>query len=162
MLIDISPTRKNVRKHDIRICKRLLSLVLSNSASTLPEQLIGADRWFYLKQKMGSGSAGLTPFSPEALAKYERCFSPDMIHASCEDYRAAATIDLEHDRLDIVEKHRIACFRCWCCGETRGHRALFLSTGRLGGGRGRRTGTCSARWTLPGRGTARPGARRTN
>ena len=51
---------------------------------------------------------GLQPFAPEALAEYERCFTPEMIHASCEDYRAAAVIDLEHDRADREAGRKIA------------------------------------------------------
>ena len=42
------------------------------------------------------------------MAEYERCFAdPAAIHASCEDYRAAATIDLAHDAAD--QERRIAC-----------------------------------------------------
>jgi haloacetate dehalogenase len=65
-----------------------------------PEQMIGRALDSVLPGKMGSGSAGLTPFTPEAWAEYVRCFTPGMVHASCEDYRAAASIDLEHDRAD--------------------------------------------------------------
>jgi haloacetate dehalogenase len=54
---------------------------------------------------MGSRHAGLKPFAPEALAEYRRCFrDPAAIHASCEDYRAAESIDLEHDEADIDRK----------------------------------------------------------
>ncbi len=68
--------------------------------SPLPETMIGADPRLYLRAKMGDGSAGMKPFAREAWAEYERCFTPEAIHASCEDYRAAASIDLEHDRAD--------------------------------------------------------------
>ena len=45
---------------------------------------------------------------PEAYAEYRRCFSdPATIHATCEDYRAGATIDLVHDEVDMDRK--IAC-----------------------------------------------------
>jgi len=66
----------------------------------VPEKMIGADPAFLLRAKMGSASAGLEPFTPEAWSEYERCFTSGMIHASCEDYRAAASLDLEHDRAD--------------------------------------------------------------
>ena len=47
-------------------------------------------------------------FTDEAVAEYRRCFrDPACIRATCEDYRAAATIDLEHDRAD-AEK-RVTC-----------------------------------------------------
>ena len=65
----------------------------------VPERMSGNDPGV-LHAKMGSGSAGMKPFTPEAWAEYERCFTPAMVHASCEDYRAAAAIDLEHDRSD--------------------------------------------------------------
>ena len=50
---------------------------------------------------MGRRSAGLAPFDPRALREYERCLAlPGAAHGLCEDYRAAAGIDLEHDRAD--------------------------------------------------------------
>lgn len=74
-----------------------------------PERMIGSDPKGYLRAKMGAGAGGLERFAPEAWAEYERCFTPGMIHASCEDYRAAAGIDLEHDRADREAGKRIAC-----------------------------------------------------
>nr|HQV09106.1 alpha/beta hydrolase [Thauera sp.] len=51
----------------------------------------------------------LVHIEPEALASYERCFDDSAaVHAMCEDYRAAASIDLEHDRADFGRR-RIAC-----------------------------------------------------
>ena len=53
---------------------------------------------------------GLSFIEPEALGEYERCFSrADTIHAACEDYRASATIDLEHDRAGRSAGTKIAC-----------------------------------------------------
>jgi haloacetate dehalogenase len=75
----------------------------------VPEKMIGADPGFLLRAKMSSGSAGLAPFAPEAWAEYERCFTAEMIHASCEDYRAAASIDLEHDRADRAAGRKVRC-----------------------------------------------------
>jgi haloacetate dehalogenase len=67
----------------------------------LPEHLIGADPDYYLRRKLGGWGTGADVFAPEAYAEYERCFrAPETIHASCEDYRAAATIDLAHDEAD--------------------------------------------------------------
>ena len=46
--------------------------------------------------------------TPEAYAEYLRCFkNPATVHAACEDYRAAASIDLDHDQADLDRK--IAC-----------------------------------------------------
>ncbi|MGZ5583879.1 MAG: alpha/beta fold hydrolase [Usitatibacter sp.] len=74
----------------------------------VPERLIGADAKLYLRSKMGE-SLARGVFAPEAWAEYERCFTPGAIHASCEDYRAAAGIDLEHDRADRDAKRGIKC-----------------------------------------------------
>lgn len=71
----------------------------------LPEHLIGADPAYYLTEKLKRWSAPGAVFAAEAVAEYVRCFSkPEAVHASCEDYRAAATIDLEHDEEDMHKK----------------------------------------------------------
>jgi haloacetate dehalogenase len=47
-------------------------------------------------------------FDPRALADYTRCFAdPATIHATCEDYRASASIDLAHDAESASQ--RIEC-----------------------------------------------------
>jgi haloacetate dehalogenase len=51
----------------------------------------------------------MSPFAPQAWAEYERCFTAEAIHASCEDYRAAATTDLEHDRADREAGRKLSC-----------------------------------------------------
>jgi haloacetate dehalogenase len=67
----------------------------------LPEKLIGGDPIYYLHRMLGGLGTGLDIMAAEALAEYERCFQdPAVIHATCEDYRAAASIDLVHDEAD--------------------------------------------------------------
>ena len=73
-----------------------------------PERMIGADAKAYLREKMAD-SVDRGVFAPEAWAEYERCFTPGAIHASCEDYRAAAGIDLIHDRADRDAGRGIKC-----------------------------------------------------
>lgn len=64
----------------------------------LPEKMIGADPAYYLQEKLRRWSAPGAEFSPAAVEEYLRCFcNPSAIHSSCEDYRAAASIDLLHD-----------------------------------------------------------------
>jgi haloacetate dehalogenase len=77
----------------------------------LPEKMIGADARFYLHAKLGAwGAGGLAYIEKQALAEYERCFCrAESIHAACEDYRAGAGIDLEHDRESRAKGHRICC-----------------------------------------------------
>ncbi len=71
-----------------------------------PERLIGADPdFFYEFCLVGWGATRLEDFDEEMLADYRRCWrNPAMIHGSCSDYRAAATVDLEHDRADLDVK----------------------------------------------------------
>jgi haloacetate dehalogenase len=58
----------------------------------------------------GRGSNGTAYIEPEALADYERCFcTPEAIHAACEDYRASAGIDLEHDRASRAAGAKVGC-----------------------------------------------------
>ncbi len=80
----------------------------------LPERLIGADPAYYLRWTLGRYGADLDIFAPEALAEYERCFrDPATIHANCEDYRAAASIDLVHDEADRGRKLRCPLLLLW-------------------------------------------------
>ncbi len=73
-----------------------------------PETLIGANPDYFLHDCLRRWSRKGDAFSPLAVAEYERCFrNPETIRATCDDYRASASIDLEHDREDRHEK--IAC-----------------------------------------------------
>ena len=75
----------------------------------LPETLIGGNPSYYLRKKLGGWGTSLETFTQEALAEYERWFDTATIHASCEDYRAAASIDLAHDGKDQDEGHKVEC-----------------------------------------------------
>ncbi|HLX27886.1 MAG TPA: alpha/beta hydrolase [Casimicrobiaceae bacterium] len=105
-LLDISPTRIMYERTDRAFATAYYHWFFLIQPFDLPERLIGADPVYYLRRKLGGWGTRLAHFDPRALAEYERCFSnPDTIHASCEDYRAAASIDLEHD----AASSRIAC-----------------------------------------------------
>ena len=70
--------------------------------SPLPETLIGNSVEFYLHSRFERSPGAITP---EAFAEYLRCFrDPATIHATCEDYRASASIDLENDEADWDKK----------------------------------------------------------
>jgi haloacetate dehalogenase len=97
-VLDISPTRTMYERTDRAFATAYYHWFFLIQPFDLPERLIGADPVYYLRRKLGGWGTGLDHFDPRALAEYERCFSnPETIHASCEDYRAAASIDLEHD-----------------------------------------------------------------
>lgn len=80
----------------------------------LPERLIGSDPEYYLRKKTAQWSRVQDCFDNRALAEYIRCFSkPETIHATCEDYRAGAGIDLDHDRADRNRKVAAPAFVLW-------------------------------------------------
>jgi len=107
-LLDISPTRTMYARTDQAFATAYYHWFFLIQPFDLPERLIGADPVYYLHRKLGGWGTGLAHFDPRALAEYERCFrDPATIHASCEDYRAAASIDLEHD--SATQARKVAC-----------------------------------------------------
>jgi haloacetate dehalogenase len=108
-VLDIAPTLamyENTTEAFARAYWHWFFLILP---APVPEKMLGADPLFLLRAKMASGRAGMKPFAPQAWSEYERCFTPAMIHASCEDYRAAASIDLVHDRADREAGRKVRC-----------------------------------------------------
>jgi haloacetate dehalogenase len=80
----------------------------------LPEHLIGAEPDYFLGKTLGGYRTGTQVFAPEAYAEYQRHFrDPETIHAMCEDYRAAATIDLDHDGADWGRKVGCPLLALW-------------------------------------------------
>ena len=112
-VLDIVPTRTVFRATDQAIATGYYHWFFLSQPYDLPERLIGADPVYYMRRKL-SAWAALENFAPEALAEYERCFSdPAVIHASCEDYRAAASIDLAHDEADLDQRIRCPLLVLW-------------------------------------------------
>lgn len=73
-----------------------------------PEHYLGKDPVKWLNAVFGRWGGAEDAFPPAVREEYLRCFSqPETIHATCEDYRAAASIDLDHDRTDLAR--RIEC-----------------------------------------------------
>jgi haloacetate dehalogenase len=108
-LLDIAPTLAMYEQTSERFARAYWHWFFLIQPAPLPERLIEADPAAYVRNVMGSRSAGLAPFDPRALAEYERCAAlPGTAHGLCEDYRAAAGIDLAHDRADREAGHRIA------------------------------------------------------
>jgi haloacetate dehalogenase len=106
-LLDIIPTRTLYATIDQKVATGYFHWFFLIQPFDFPETLIGADPEYYMRRKTGQWAAAGEGITEEAMNEYLRCFTPETIHASCEDYRAAATIDLEHDEADIEAK--IAC-----------------------------------------------------
>ena len=75
-----------------------------------PEHLMSADPDFFIEKKLAKTKQGLSFFDPRALEEYKRYMrNPATVHAMCEDYRAAATVDLAMDTKDFEAGRKIAC-----------------------------------------------------
>ncbi|BCF95606.1 hydrolase [Paraburkholderia sp. PGU19] len=110
MLLDIAPTLAMYEATDRTFATLYFHWFFLIQPEPLPETLIEGNPDVYVDRVMGSRHAGLAPFAPEVLAEYRKALrQPGAVHAMCEDYRASATIDLEHDRADIERGHKIAC-----------------------------------------------------
>ncbi|UVW27229.1 alpha/beta fold hydrolase [Massilia sp. H6] len=101
VLLDIAPTLAMYEQTSETFARAYWHWFFLIQPAPLPERLIAADPAAYIEDVMGRRSAGLAPFDERALAEYRRCLAlPGSAHGICEDYRAAAGIDLDHDRAD--------------------------------------------------------------
>jgi len=104
-VLDIAPTASMYGQTDKAFATAYYHWFFLIQPFDLPERLIGADPEFYITYKLKAWCKTPGAISDPALKEYIRCFSdPLVIHASCEDYRAAASIDLEHDQAERHEK----------------------------------------------------------
>ncbi len=100
MVLDISPTLSMYEQTSMDFAKGYWHWFFLIQPEPIPETLIGANPEFWLKNHMGR-HAGTGIFSPDRWNEYlAGASNPLSMHAMCEDYRAAATIDLVHDRTD--------------------------------------------------------------
>ncbi|MGA3679131.1 alpha/beta fold hydrolase [Pseudomonas graminis] len=108
VLLDIAPTLAMYTQTDEAFARAYWHWFFLIRPAPLPESLIEANPELFLRSVMGSRSAGLKPFTPEAFAEYLRCLQiPGSARGICEDYRASAGIDLDHDRADIAAGNQL-------------------------------------------------------
>jgi haloacetate dehalogenase len=102
-VMDIVPTYAMFMETDRKLASAYWHWYFLSQPEPFPERLIGHDPdYFYEVCLVGWGAAKLADFDPDALAEYRRAWrNPEMIHGSCSDYRAAGSVDLEHDRADL-------------------------------------------------------------
>jgi haloacetate dehalogenase len=106
-LLDIVPTSTIYNTLDQRRATIVWRYFFLIQPPDLPERLIGNDPSGYLDATLDEWSGAPGVPVPEARAEYDRCFDAASIHATCEDYRAGATIDLAHDAADA--DRRLTC-----------------------------------------------------
>lgn len=108
--LDIAPTLAMYEKTSMEFAIAYYHWFFLIRPAPFPETLINSHPEDYLKHTIGGRSAGLAPFTDAAYAEYLRCIKdPATIHGICEDYRASASIDLEHDRADRDAGNKIGC-----------------------------------------------------
>ena len=110
MLLDISPTLTMYEQTNMDFARSYWWWFWLIQPTPFPESMVAGAPETFLKKKIGWGHGGLTPFTDETYAAYLSYVSdPATMHAMCEDYRAAASIDLEHDRADRAAERTITC-----------------------------------------------------
>ena len=109
MLLDIAPTLSMYENTTLAFATAYWHWFFLIQPPPLPEALIESDPLRYIRSVMGKRHAGLSAFAPEAMAEYERCIQiPGSASSICEDYRASASIDLEHDRADVAADKKLS------------------------------------------------------
>lgn len=108
IMLDIAPTLAMYSQTTEAFARAYWHWFFLIRPAPLPERLLEADPEFYLRSVMGTRSAGMQPFTDEAFAEYLRCLKlPGTARAICEDYRASAAIDLQHDQHDRDSGQRV-------------------------------------------------------
>jgi haloacetate dehalogenase len=112
--LDISPTLKMYESTNMQFARAYYHWFFLIQKAPLPERLLEGHIPWYILGRLGRGKSGLKHFDKRAVAEYVRAFrDPRTIHATCEDYRAAATIDLVHDRKNLKTKIKMPLLALW-------------------------------------------------
>ncbi|WP_455372568.1 alpha/beta hydrolase [Limibacillus halophilus] len=109
-VLDIVPTLEHFERTDMASAMGYYHWFWLAQPHPLPETLINHDPRFWFRSHTTRPPKYGSFFHPEALEDYLNAVDhPDTIRGICEDYRAAATIDLDHDRHSRAEGLRVAC-----------------------------------------------------
>lgn len=106
-LLDVLPTRFLYEHADRELARAYWTWFFLIQAPPLPERLIGGDPAAFLDHELGDALSSGAVTRAARQAYLEALADPATVHAMCEDYRAAATIDLDHDDADA--DRRIEC-----------------------------------------------------
>ena len=112
-VLDISPTLRVFQNTDMALARAFYHWFFLIQAAPMPERMIGSMRRDYLLGRIGRGPGGLKHFPKAVQREYLRCFDARGVHATCEDYRAAASIDLVHDKRDLKRKLKMPVLALW-------------------------------------------------
>ena len=109
-VLDVSPTLRMYESTDLAFATAYWHWFFLIQKAPLPERMLEGQVPGFILGRLGRA----VKFDPRAVREYVRAFrDPRCIHATCEDYRAAATIDLEHDRKDLRRKLAMPVLALW-------------------------------------------------
>jgi len=107
-VLDIIPTLHMFENVDREMAQSYFHWFFLIQGDGVPERLINADPQAWIASRFSGRLLGENPIDPETITEYTNIFrDPAHVAATCADYRAAASIDLDHDRADRSAKHRI-------------------------------------------------------
>ena len=113
-VLDISPTLKMYQSTTMHFARAYYHWFFLIQQAPLPETMVASMGVKYILGRIGRGRSKLKSFDRRAVAAYVSAFrDPRTIHATCEDYRASATIDLMHDKQDLRKKIRMPLLALW-------------------------------------------------
>ena len=107
-VLDIAPTHEMYTSTDMEFAAAYYHWFFLIQPDGYPEKMIGQNPDFFLKSKFKYWGKDSVPLRKTAYNHYKDCFDQETIRASCEDYRASATIDLEHDEIDLNANRKIS------------------------------------------------------
>lgn len=114
VVIDIAPTATMYARTNMEFARRYFWWFFLIQPDPLPEKLISADPDFFLENHMAGQIKIPGSVDPRVMAEYRRCYAdPAMRHAACEDYRAAAGIDLVYDAEDDDRRVEAPVLALW-------------------------------------------------
>jgi haloacetate dehalogenase len=109
-VLDILSTETVWELADARFALAFWPCSLLAQPEPLPERVLTASPEAIVDDTLGGWGSPSTAFPPEVRAAYVHSLrDPSHAHAICEEYRAAATIDREHDKADRASARRIVC-----------------------------------------------------
>jgi haloacetate dehalogenase len=109
-VLDIVPTDAAWDRADAKFALGYWPWSLLAQPEPLPERILAAAPEAVVDDALGGWGSPAAVFPPKVRAAYvEALRDPAHAHAICEEYRAAATIDREHDKADRAAGRRIAC-----------------------------------------------------
>lgn len=109
-VLDILPTGTVWDRADARLALAYWPWSLLAQPEPLPERILTAAPEAIVDDALGRWGSPLTAFPADVRGAYiDALRDPAYIHAICEEYRAAATLDRQHDAADRLSGNRIAC-----------------------------------------------------